>query len=508
MTAEFKWYKYKFGEAGNLAAIPDDVQGGGDLSLEEGWGSDYELDPDTQVNAKFMSRPQHNQLWQTATGNINFWQKNLYPLHTLAAANGGVAVVYDFATRVRYDAGAGEKVYEVIDVAGTDELPSVTADWVLVNTAYPRSGTAGGEQRTNAQNEALFQEDGVGGTQVRTNDQLDARYDDRYKAFALTGDIVQSLDPGIIARGFLEANGQEADRLGTADLYSIIGTIYGAGNGTSTYNLPAIEELGTVIYQEVTGYPGTEPTGIAVDSSNSDVWICDDGTNRVYKLAGGVTPYVLFGSVGTNPTDIAVNSSNGDVWVCDSGLDQILLSAGGSGSYVVVGSYPSILPLGIAVDSSNGDVWICDAASNEIYRLTGGSGSYNVVGSYPATNPRGIAVNPSNGDVWVCDSDTDSIYKLTGGSGSYAVVGSYPGTLPNDISVNPITGDVWISDSAGDVIYKLTGGEGAYNAVGNYPSTIPAGVAVNPSDGNAWVIELSNDTVYKTGGRIPSYIKT
>ena len=29
MTAEFKWYKYKFGEAGNLAAIPDDTQGGG-----------------------------------------------------------------------------------------------------------------------------------------------------------------------------------------------------------------------------------------------------------------------------------------------------------------------------------------------------------------------------------------------------------------------------------------------------------------------------------------------
>jgi microcystin-dependent protein len=39
-------------------------------------------------------------------------------------------------------------------------------------------------------------------------------------------------------RGYLEANGQAVDRTTYAELFTAIGTTYGAGNGTTTFNLP------------------------------------------------------------------------------------------------------------------------------------------------------------------------------------------------------------------------------------------------------------------------------
>lgn len=51
------------------------------------------------------------------------------------------------------------------------------------------------------------------------------------------GDIILSV---ALRNGWLECNGQAVSRTTYADLYAKIGTKYGAGNGSTTFNLPSI----------------------------------------------------------------------------------------------------------------------------------------------------------------------------------------------------------------------------------------------------------------------------
>lgn len=434
MTAEFKWYKYKFGESGNLAAIPDDIQGGGDLSLQEGWGSDYELDPDTEVNAKFISRSQHNQLWQTATGNINFWQQNLYPLYTPAADNGGVAVVYAFATRVRYDAGAGEKVYEVIDAAGTDELPTVTADWVLVSIAYPRSGTAGGEQRTNTQNEALFQD---------------------------TGDYRASADDsGMVARGFTVVDIPPLEQVKTSTTGSFVS--YGSFPGALVGDMVVDGENGdifvcssTIIYKSIGGvgaflpigtYPGASSGGIAVNWKTKDVFVCDFVNDEVYRLPGGVGVFASYGSYGlvvgaTDPSDISVDQKSGDVVVSDTALGGLAILRGGVGVFSVMELSP---PGDGIIEIDEDSNYFCKGNLGKIYRSFRGESPYILVGTITTGNaPNNFAIDHYNGLVYISSTFDNIVYVMPVTGGTPVAVGAYPDTNLISVCVDSGRGHVY-----------------------------------------------------------------
>ena len=434
MTAEFKWYKYKFGEAGNLAAIPDDTQGGGELSLQEGWGSDYELDPDTQVNAKFISRSQHNQLWQTATGNINFWQKNLYPLYTLAADNGGVAVVYAFGTRVRYDAGAGEKIYEVIDAAGTNQLPSVTADWVLVDSAYPRSGTAAGEQRTNTQNEALFQD---------------------------TGDYRASADDsGMVARGFAIVDIPPLEQVKTSTTGSFVS--YGS-------------------------YGGAFVGDMCVDGENGDIFVCAELI--IYKSIGGVGAFLAVGSYsGASSGGIAVNWKTKDVFVSDHVNDEVYRLPGGVGVFASYGSYGLVAgataPSDISVDQKSNDVVVSDTSLGKLAILRGGVGVFSAMELSP---PGNLLIEIDKDSNYFCAGNAGKIYRSFRGEAPYALVGTIPtGNAPNNLAVDHYNGLIYISDVINSIVYVMPVTGGTPVAAGSYPDTNLVSVAMDSGRGHVY----------------------
>jgi len=56
-----------------------------------------------------------------------------------------------------------------------------------------------------------------------------------------TGTIVPWTD-STIASGFLECDGTAVSRTTYADLFAVIGTTYGAGDGSTTFNLPDLED--------------------------------------------------------------------------------------------------------------------------------------------------------------------------------------------------------------------------------------------------------------------------
>lgn len=63
--------------------------------------------------------------------------------------------------------------------------------------------------------------------------------------------------------GWLEANGQAVSRSTYADLFTSIGTIYGAGNGSTTFNVPDYRDRALV------GASGTKPLGSAGGSPDT-----------------------------------------------------------------------------------------------------------------------------------------------------------------------------------------------------------------------------------------------
>ena len=72
------------------------------------------------------------------------------------------------------------------------------------------------------------------------------RYD--YNASNLTG--IQGLNTGLIVpwsdsavpSGFLECDGDAVSRVTYAALFAVIGTTYGSGNGSTTFNLPDLQD--------------------------------------------------------------------------------------------------------------------------------------------------------------------------------------------------------------------------------------------------------------------------
>lgn len=446
MTAIFKWYTYRFGENGNVSAIPDTAQPAGELSLQEGWGSNYDLDLATQAGALSIERTQHNQLWGDITGNINFWQQNLYPLYTPAADNGGVAVSYAFATRVRYNAGAGEKVYEVIDAAGTTGLPTVAADWVLVDSAYPRSGTAGSQQRTNAQNEALFQD---------------------------TGDYRASADnAGMVARGFTLAGIPPLEEVQTSTTGNFVayGSYPSAFIGAMTtdqINGDIFVTSSTVIYKSAGGtgpftaigsYPGTGATGIDVDWITKDVFVSDNSTN-VYRLPGGTGTFALFGSyasvVGVGiTTDVGVDQNSHDVVVSDISIDRLIISRGGNSNFSIMELAPPDASA-IAIDG-NGNYFTI-GSSGTIHRSYKGESPYVLVGTIPTgNNPNNFGIDSIRGIVYMSVPTDDIVYSMSVDGGAPVAVGAYPLSGLISVAVDSGRGHVYSGDST-QVFHRLEG---------------------------------------------------
>lgn len=62
--------------------------------------------------------------------------------------------------------------------------------------------------------------------------------DDTYRIGYNSGDIVMWAGPGTIPTGFFECNGQAVSRTTYSLLFSVIGTTYGAGDGSTTFNVP------------------------------------------------------------------------------------------------------------------------------------------------------------------------------------------------------------------------------------------------------------------------------
>jgi len=125
--AMIKFFRVPFAESGDLAAVPDDVQAGGDVSYSQGYGPDYGDDPAGGPPAKRIERDQYNQILLSATTAIQELQAQSIPDFITTALNGGAPYPYKAGARVYFDPGGGRLVYEA--TADNSNIPT-GAGWI------------------------------------------------------------------------------------------------------------------------------------------------------------------------------------------------------------------------------------------------------------------------------------------------------------------------------------------------------------------------------------------
>ena len=131
MALTYHFFRYAFGEDGDLTSVPDGSQAGGSVSYQDGWTADYQLTYGT-TNAKAVDRSQTNQMFNDVTLALQQYQTVGCPEWISAADNGGSSFEYPLYARVRYDAGSGVQEYEN-QVADNTATPGADSSWRVIS---------------------------------------------------------------------------------------------------------------------------------------------------------------------------------------------------------------------------------------------------------------------------------------------------------------------------------------------------------------------------------------
>lgn len=123
------FYRTPFAASGDISPIPIGPLGDGSLSYAEGFSFDYERNPATDPAAKRIPRDQTNQLYRDITDNIGQYQRFSVPEWITSADNGGTPYAYARGAQVRYDAGAGVRVFASLVDANTSVPGSDATKW-------------------------------------------------------------------------------------------------------------------------------------------------------------------------------------------------------------------------------------------------------------------------------------------------------------------------------------------------------------------------------------------
>jgi microcystin-dependent protein len=115
--------------------------------------------------------------------------------------------------------------------------------------------------------------------------------------------------------GWLICDGTAVSRVTFSSLFTLIGTTYGAGNGTTTFNLPNLQQR---FPRQDTAHLGT----------------AGGATTHGHTVQGGATPVtaqITIAQSGTGP-NIWINRQSGDTWTANFNVNDTSTATDGSTS--------------------------------------------------------------------------------------------------------------------------------------------------------------------------------
>ncbi len=322
-----KFYKTPFAESGTKTAVPNDEQIDGSVSYHSGFGLDYQRVYPTDPLAKPFPRPQNNDILFDITENIQQYQTHGVPEFITTADNDGDPYPYEKYAIVRYDDGDGFKNYvSMIDDNETEPtdlsswaiidptcfaIPQAFFEATVVDgdLVYFNSGTSEYTKAiangTNAQNvigvaanidsqfgrvivsglaevfsglsanTKYYLSDSVAGgvsstrpiaNVIEVGTALSSSIMAMQIGEAQTGlpaGIMFDYAGGVVPSGFALCDGTAINRTTYAELFANIGTTWGPGDGSTTFNLPDFRRRAAV----GSGGTGTAVLGNAVGNT-------------------------------------------------------------------------------------------------------------------------------------------------------------------------------------------------------------------------------------------------
>lgn len=176
-----------FASGGDYVEIPNDSQPSGSVSYESGYTSNYELPYNSNPAALPIDRDSMNGILFDITNALQEWQTQAFPDFITSADNDGTPYPYPIYACVRYSGN----IYENL-VNNNTTIPGSSSSWQII------SGGALGFK---------------------------------------PGDL-KFYGGGVLQTGFLSCNGQAVSRTTYSALFAAIGTTWGAGDGSTTFNVP------------------------------------------------------------------------------------------------------------------------------------------------------------------------------------------------------------------------------------------------------------------------------
>ena len=247
-----------------------------------------------------------------------------------------------------------------------------------------------------------------------------------------------------------------------------------AAQGTTTkFEQPAGTQSTGPIYTSQFGSSGSGsgqlslPVGEALDSSGN-LWVADYSNNRLDKFSAAgtfLTSYTDGGAL-SHPWGIAIESGTGNLYITDQGHNRVVvLSPSGSQIRTIegTGEHQFNLPEGITIDP-NGKVWVVDYGNNRLEEFSPTGTFERVVGSSGTseghfTAPYEVAFY--NGKMYVTDCGNNRIDKFSSSTylpaGSYGSYGAGNGQFncPHSIAVS--SGTLYVSDANNNRVQEAEG---------------------------------------------------
>lgn len=291
----------------------------------------------------------------------------------------------------------------------------------------------------------------------------------------------------VVLSGFLLCNGQAVSRTTYADLFGTIGTIYGAGDGSNTFNLPDLQN------QFIRGKGGSRTLGSVQ-------------AGMVGPHGHAVTdPIHTHGVITAAHTHAASSPAHGHTVTDPGHAHQVGFGIeGGGGTYI---PEATISPADYQVNSSSAATGISVGSTSATVNVTAATQSVSIAGS-----ASGVTVATSTGtenvpsnialDFWIkAVQDVSGPVALTGIDTSDHEMISVDVTLPNSpmlvINSNVPYGTVKL-DSNGKVPLA-----NSQSGIQTFLGLWDASTGNNPSEENPFVVYANGDTfLIGVGGTI------
>ncbi len=270
------------------------------------------------------------------------------------------------------------------------------------------------------------------------------------------------------------------------------------GLASDSPSVSVISTITNTIIKNITGI-GLQPSGIAYDPANGDMYVVKGLSNNVAIIDSSTNTVIKTINVSNGPSGVAYNPANNDIYVADSAANTISVIS--SSSNTVIKNITAVSePKELTYDPVNKDMYVSNAYTNTVGVINSSNRVIKniTLGTFKAGSLLGITYDSANGAVYVANmyANTTMIINTT----SNLLVSSVKvGVEPSGVAYNNVSGNVYVANTGSNTVSVIPSSQIHVN---NGLTVLPAGIGTN-------VPPIYSNSVFANGiidfyGKIPA----